>query len=142
MKNQEPTIYELEINEKLLGQCNHLHHTTETSREYGYESHDLICTNCGEKFHDYSSNFVFRNEVERPEDYCKKFIPKHCSDVVMARKLLRQLEKRGWNYFFTNKNNLYVCNLIKGKNKFTSKEASTEQEAICNAAYKATKIMS
>ena len=53
MKKELPTIQELAINEKLLNECNHPNHTTETEREHGMEFSDLLCTKCGQIFHDY-----------------------------------------------------------------------------------------
>lgn len=138
MNKDHPTDEELDINEKLLKQCNHSSHTTETGREDGYDYYYLICTKCGERFDDDDHPYLDKNYSKKPDDYCKKFIPLHCHDVVMARKLLRQLEELGWKLSFTNRNNAYICNITKGIRKFTSDETPTEQAAICNAAHKAS----
>lgn len=140
MAKRLPTDVELLINEIVMGRCNHPDHTTETKREHGFESEYLICTKCGERLWD--DDFEYKWEKKnRPRDYLKKFVPRHCEDVIASRAVVRHLESRGWTQMLRVVNGEYQCT-FRNRDAVTegSFEAS-EESAICSAAEKLAKTL-
>ena len=135
MEKRLPTDVELLINEMVMGRCNHPDHTTETKRELGFESVYLICTKCGERFWDDDFEYEWEKK-ERPPDYLKKFVTRHCEDVIAARAVVRHLESKGWTQMLKVVSGKYQCALRSDDTVVEGSIEESEEKSICSAAAK------
>lgn len=137
---RDPSAEETLIHERVMGRCIHRDHRVEFERDRDGEACVAVCANCEVRteidFKPRGSRYFPRSwpPSEQPADFMKHLVPHYAADVVIARKIVRHLESKGWRGTLREERARYRYTITKGDAKFASAFESTEAGAICGAA--------
>jgi hypothetical protein len=124
------TEIECQINNRIMGACNHPDCSIEEERSYGHTYEVAICSECGARKHLSGSSYGVHPD---PLMELKSLIPRHCQDMVMIRRVLRHMEDHGWRWSTERRDGEFLYSISNGVRKFDGVPSRVELEAICSA---------
>lgn len=117
------------INERIMGACNHPDYSLDEERSYGHTYQLAICSKCGTRAHLSSSSF----DKQNPLSELKRLVPRHCQDMIMARRVLRHIEDQGWRWSLQRRDGSFLYSFSNGAKRIEGHASRIELEAISTA---------